>query len=134
MSDAVNTQTQLDDGVRHIIAITNESDGTGESDVKKIDISAITAKHAHTVVGVNIDRIVGQVGGFNYVTLEWDATTDDNIAVLMPGSFDYDYLGTVGPLIDPQSSGFTGDVFLTTDGAINGAAYNILIECTVRYQ
>jgi len=134
MVDTVDTQTILSDGRKHIIRITNESDGTGESNVSKIDVSGLTAKNGYTVIGVNIDRISGQVGGFNYVTLRWDATTDDEIAVLAPGSFDLDYWRSGGSLVDPRSTGTTGDVFLTTDGAIDGASYNILIECTIRYQ
>ena len=134
MTDAVNTLTQLSDGRKHIIQITNESDGTGESAVKKIDISALTQKNGYTAEGLDIDRITGQVGGFNYITLYWDATTDDEIAVLAPGNFDYQYFRDFGPLRDPQSSGFTGDIMLTTDGPVNGASYNIVLECTLRYQ
>jgi len=134
MVDTVDTITLLSDTHVHKIRLTNESDGTGESNVNKINISGLSAKHGYVVSGVDIERIYGQVGQFNYVVLRWDATTDDEIQVMAPGSFDFDYLGTTGPLRDPQSAGFTGDVFLTTDGAINGASYNIVIEARVRYQ
>lgn len=134
MADKVDTITLLDNGNKHIVRLTNESDGNGEANVNKIDISAITGKHGYVVSGVDIERIYGQVGQFNYVVLRWDATTDDEIIVLPPGSFDYDFLRTTGPLRDPQSAGFSGDVFLTTDGAIDGASYSIVIEARVRYQ
>ena len=42
MADTVDTRT-LEDGLRnHIVRLTNISDGTGESDVIKVNISGLT--------------------------------------------------------------------------------------------
>jgi len=104
MADQVDTITQVDDGRRLIIRLTNESDGNGETDVKKIDMSALaTATHHYLPIrAVDIIRCNGLISGFNYVVLRWDATTDDEILVLGPGSFDFDYR-EVGP---PEESAF----------------------------
>ena len=52
MADAVTSQTLLDTEKKSIFKFTNISDGTGESDVKKIDVSTLTwAKHTITLSG-----------------------------------------------------------------------------------
>ena len=52
MADAVTSQTLLDTEKKAIFKFTNISDGTGESDVKKIDVSTLTwAKHTITLSG-----------------------------------------------------------------------------------
>jgi len=131
MADTVDTLTLLDNGIHHHIRITNESDGTGESAVVKIDMSGITAFGNEVIKAVDVDRIFGMVGGFNYVVLEWDASTNDEIVVLAPGTFDFDFRDQ-GGLRNPLSASATGDIQLTTDGAIDGAAYTITIEGRIR--
>ena len=52
MADAVTSQTLLDTEKKCIFKFTNISDGNGESDVKKIDVSTLTwAKHTITLSG-----------------------------------------------------------------------------------
>ena len=41
MADTVTSQTIQDGGRTAILKFTNESDGTGESSVKKVDVSAL---------------------------------------------------------------------------------------------
>lgn len=130
MADTVDVKVlrnPLSQGGRHyVVRCTNESDGTGESGVAKIDISALTLGSVNAApTYCTIDRIVGHVSGFNYVVLRWDHTTDDEIAVLR-GNFDLDWTD-VGGQTDPKTSGGTGDVLLTTDGAFDGASYDITI-------
>lgn len=105
--------------------ITNESDGTGEVAVTKIDISTFTDPFKKTAAYTTIDRIEYSVWGFNYVVLYWDATADDEIAVLKgQGSLDWT---AFGGKTDPRSSGSTGDIKLTTDGGADGSGYDITI-------
>ena len=40
MADTVTTQTIQDGGKTAVLKFTNESDGSGESSVKKVDVSA----------------------------------------------------------------------------------------------
>lgn len=139
MVDTVDTVELISDGRVHYARFTNESDGTGESNVVKVDMSELTTSPSHnkTLIAVDVMRCFGQVGGFNYVTLRYDATTDDEIVVLPPGSFDHDWndvrRGT-GGLRNPLSAGVTGDIMFTTDGAIDGASYSVTLECHLRYR
>ena len=56
MADAVTSQTILDDGGKNLIMkFTNISDGTGESAVAKIDVSALTKS---AVTGQACSRVV----------------------------------------------------------------------------
>lgn len=131
MADTVHTHV-LFDGERHYaVQLTCESDGTGESAVQKVDISTLDAPRnpedgsTTPCTYTNIDKIVYQVNGFNSVSLDWDHTTDDNIAILSGNGW-IDYT-KYGGNTDPQSAGGTGDILLTSNGAISGASYNIVI-------
>lgn len=131
MADTVNTQVVFTGNRRYVVRLTNESDGTGESAVTKVDISTLTAPSGKAgapgtaATYTAIDKIEYQVNGFNYVKLAWDHTTDDEIAILSGnGCID---AKAFGGIVDPKSTGGTGDILLTTDGAIDGASYDITI-------
>ena len=76
MADTVTSQTILDTPYRLVMKFTNVSDGTGESAVQKVDVSAFTAgEQGATCTGVTIDRIYFVNDGMK-VQILWDATTD----------------------------------------------------------
>ena len=125
MADTVDSLVLQSKGKHHIVRLTNVSDGTGESDVVKVDVSTLTNSNGVTVTRTRVKEIFWNIQGFTSVRLEWDATTDDEIAVLSGSG--YLDLHSVGGMLDPQSTGFTGDILLTTAGAINGATYTILL-------
>lgn len=125
MADTVNTQVIRDGGRRYVVHLTNESDGTGESAVSKIDISGINTPDGSTPTYTVVERVDGVVVGSGRVVLEWDHTTNDEIAVCA-GSFFHDWSES-GGLVDPQSSGGTGDIVLTTSGFASGDGYDITI-------
>jgi hypothetical protein len=57
MADAVTSQTIQDGEKRAILKFTNASDGTGESAVKKVDVSALaTNSRGQTCTEVSIAR------------------------------------------------------------------------------
>lgn len=123
MADTVNSNVIVSNSQRYHIQITNESDGTGESAVVKIDKSTLTTRDGVEPKALDLLWIDFQVNGFNYIVLEWDHTTNDEISVLAGnGHRDYKISGGIR---DPISAGATGDVVLTTDGPINGASYDI---------
>lgn len=125
MTDVVATKLVGDFKRYNIYHFTNESDGTGESGVTKLDISGITDPNGATCTYTAIDRIEFSVWGFNYVVLKWDHSTDDMIAVLFgQGVMDF---SDIGGKVDPRSSGGTGDILLTTDGGADGSGYNIVL-------
>ena len=126
MADTVNTQILRNDGDWYVVRLTNESDGTGESNVVKVDISGLTNTNSKTVTYTSVYYIEYSVNVFNYVVLRWDHTTDDEIAVLRgTGCID---LRSVGGQVDPKTTGGTGDILLTTDGLTDGASYDITLH------
>lgn len=126
MPDTVTSQVVRDDqNGYYAVHLTNASDGTGESNVNKIDVSTLTAGNGSAATYTTIKRIVGNVWGMNYVRLHWDATTDTTIAILKD-SFDFDW-SMEGGITDPRGTGTTGDVLLTTNGATSGGGYDITI-------
>ena len=123
MVDTVNSNVLFSDSRRYHIQITNESDGTGESAVAKINKSALSDVNGIEPKALDLIWVNYQVNGFNYIVLEWDHTTNDEILVLS-GNGERDFKSSHS-LKDPISAGSTGDVVLTTDGAIDGASYDI---------
>ena len=63
MADAVTSQTLLDTEKKAIFKFTNISDGSGEANVKKIDVSTLTwAKHTLTLSGASTEKFkIGEV-------------------------------------------------------------------------
>jgi len=130
MADTVDSLVQFSGTRKYVIRLTNISDGTGESGVIKVDISTLTNGKGIAPTALNVESIQWSIQGFSSVRLHWDHTTDDEIAVLGAGNGFKDYT-QAGALKDPRSTGGTGDILLTTAGAISGATYDILLTCVL---
>lgn len=126
MTDTVTTEYVYDGQRRKALHLTNISDGTGESGVAKVDLSAITFNNGVVPTYSTIDLIDYNIQGMSSVRLYWDHTTDDEIAILPSGNGTIDF-AAAGGKTDPKSSGGTGDVLLTTNGQVSGGTYDILI-------
>lgn len=122
MGDAVSTRSIQNDDLYYIGVFTNLSDGTGESDVKKIDISALTPAPK----SLTIEEIWYSVSGMA-VVIEFDATTDET-ALVLQGTGHMD-LTSIGGIKDSRASGYTGDVFFTTSGHTAADSYTIILKC-----
>ena len=128
MADTVTTQTIADtSGVKFVAKLTNFSDGTGETLVKKIDASELTFMSedgnrtiARVYYSINVsDSKSG-------VELIWDGTTQST-ALFLSGNGFMDFR-TDGNSI-PNSAGTpTGDVLLSTKSFASGDNYTIIIE------
>ncbi len=125
MVDTVDTKVISATKRKYAARFYNYSDGTGETTVTKLDISTITGLTGGPVLYTVIDEIKWDVQGFSSVRLWWDHTTDDEIAVLS-GQGIVNYHG-LGGLVDPQTSGGTGDILLSTAGTTAGSSYDITI-------
>ena len=77
MADAVTSTTLSDSDRSAVVQLTNLSDGTGESAVTKIDVSALAPKSTDGTpcTGVRLAKIVYSTFGMS-VKLLWDATTN----------------------------------------------------------
>ena len=134
MADAV-TKTTVEDGPkRALIYCTNTSDGTGESAVVKVDVSALSSLQDGTAcTGVRIQKIVFSNVGMG-VKLLWDASTDV-IAVELPADYSdtLDYSDMSGLPNVAASGGKTGDIQLTTIGHSSGDTYSVVLHCLKQY-
>lgn len=121
MADAVTSQTIIDGDKNVVMKFTNLSDGTGESAVKKVDVSALNGAPTE----VRIKKVHYSVAGM-VATLLWDADTDVPIMDLQgDGSFD---AREFGGLQNNAGTGVTGDINLTTTGHTSGDSYTIILE------
>lgn len=126
MVDAVSSQTIIDSARNAVMKFTNLSDGTGESAVTKVDVSALNG----APTAVKIEKIHYNVQGM-VATLLWDADTDVRCADLAgDGCFDF---SSFGGLTNNGGAGVTGDVKLTTTGHTSGDSYTIVLEMVKDY-
>ena len=137
MADAVTSQTIIDTEKRVVMKFTNLSDGNGESAVKKVDVSELTAHPDGTACSqVTIDQIWYDIGGMR-VALEWNATTNVVAAVLggsaaagnVSGYMDFRSFGG----IKNNASSPTGDIDFTTSGHTNLDHYTVILEMRKQY-
>ena len=128
MADTVTTQTIADtQGVKFVAKLTNFSDGTGESLVKKIDASELTfmtedgnRKIAKIWYSVNVSDTKSAV------ELVWDGETNSTAAILSGNGY-WD-LRTAGNEITNNATTPTGDVLLSTKNFALGDNYTIIVE------
>ena len=132
MADAVTSQTLQDGDKSVVMKFTNISDGSGESAVKKVDVSALQTQSGSgaSCTGVTIDCIWYECSGMS-VDLLWDASTDV-IAWTLSGYGYFDFR-SAGPLINNASSP-TGDIMFTTTGAGSGDRYAVMLKMTKSYE
>jgi len=129
MADTVSTNS-ISTGTKTVVRqFTNISDGTGETDVVKLDISGLTGPDGTSAPSkIKILEVEWAIQGFNYIKLSYDRDTDVTACVL-PAGAGYKNFSRVGGIPDTGSGG-TGDLLLTT----NGGAANSTYDITVRIQ
>ena len=127
MADTVSTQTLTDTtGVKFAVKMTNFSDGTGETVVKKVDASATTFMTEDG--NRKISKIFYSINTANpksAVELIWDGT-ENATAVLLSGQGFWD-LRADGNEITNNATTPTGDVLLSTKNFAIGDNYTILV-------
>ena len=138
MADAVTSQTLVDGDKTAVIKLTNISDGTGVSSVKKIDVSALNANsNGDACTRVSITQVWYDVGGLR-AALEFDASSNV-VGLVLGGSA---AAGTTMGYMDFRSfngiknnagSGITGDIDLTTHGHTAHDHYTIILELSKSY-
>ena len=131
MADAVTSQTIQDGDRVAVMKFTNISDGSGETAVTKVDVSALQAESGtgKACAGVTIQQIWYDCSGMT-VDILWDASSDA-ICWTLSGYGFYDFR-QAGPLTNNASSP-TGDVNFTTTGASSGDRYTIMVALRKSY-
>jgi|TARA_B100000085_G_scaffold45456_3_gene38667 hypothetical protein len=135
MADTVTSQT-IQDGERvAIMKFTNVSDGTGESAVKKVDVSALAnSSQGKACTSVKVAKIWWACRGMG-VNIEFDASTNVLITGLPADSTGDEYYSDVFTGIPNNAgSGKTGDIDFTTVGHSSGDTYSIILELVKDYE
>lgn len=132
MADAVATQVLVDGPRRAILKFTNVSDGTGETDVVKVDVSTLSSYQGNPCTSVSVNKLDAVTAGMG-LNMLWDATTD--VLILTLGSDDFvtfDF-SRFGGLTNNAGAGKTGDILFTTLGASSGDRYTVVMEVLKNY-
>ena len=133
MADTVTSQTIQDGERKAVLKFTNISDGSGESAVKKVDVSALASNSSGTAcTEVGVSKIWWQCVGMGVELLN-DATTDTLIIGLSPDSNGMHDYSSFSGIPNDSGSGKTGDIMFTTIGASNGDTYTVILELLKTY-
>ena len=133
MADTVTSQTIIDGERNCVMKFTNVSDGTGESAVAKVDVSALDANAAGTACSeVRVMRISHAVVGMS-VQLFFNASTNVLLVELAESSNGHMDFGDFGGIPNNAGSGKNGDILFTTKGHSSGDTYSIVLEMVKVY-
>ena len=138
MADAVTSQTIEDGGKNLVMKFTNISDGTGESAVAKIDVSALDSNPS---TGASCSRVVLQRIWFSNFgmgfKLYWNATTNVFICQAPKDWTDtWDFTDssiTLPGIPNNAGGGVNGDLLLTTNDHTSGDTYSIIVWANKHY-
>jgi hypothetical protein len=133
MADAVTTQTIIDGERNCVMKFTNVSDGSGESAVAKVDVSALAANaNGKACSEVRIQRISHAIVGMS-VQLFFNASTNVLAMELAESSNGHMDFKDFGGIPNNAGSGKNGDILFTTKGHSSGDTYSITLEMTKVY-
>ena len=135
MADTVNTIVTFSGRNYYAVQLNNQSDGTGESAVTKIDKSTLIGPNGKEPSHLVIEEITYDINGFEGVKLYGDtsAAGTDLVGVNLSGSGYRDFRPQGGLKITNVDG--TGDLILSTVSTGAGAAgdsYSINIKCRLK--
>jgi len=139
MADTVKVITIFEDDINLVVKLTGVSDGTGEANVKKVDITTVIVnEYGKQPSGFNLEQLRWAIQGYTNINLIFDRTaTPATVAVLCASGYD-DYRGLqrgtrnmqrLAGLADPNMAAGDGkgSLLLTSVGAVAGATYDITV-------
>ena len=125
MADTVTTQVLVSGSRKYVVKLTCISDGSGETNVVKVDKSTLVLANGQEPSKFSIEEIQWSITGFSYVKLSGDRTSDTTLAIIGPGN-GYLNFRAVSGVVDTGSGG-TGDILLSSGSAAAGATYDITL-------
>lgn len=133
MADTVASQTIFDGERIAIMKFTCTSDGTGETNVVKVNPSSLTASASGgACTGVSILKITALTHGLE-VQMNWKATTPVIIETIpQNNSYTQDY-SAIGGLTNNAGTGKDGAITFTTVDASAGDRYTVVLEMQKSY-
>ena len=127
MADAVTNLTTQQDTTSLYIHLTCISDATGETAAIKVTKANLVGITGAAPLKLSISIVRWAVQGFTSVRLLFDHAVDDVGMVLSGNGYDEFTAGNAA-ILDPASAGGTGDLLLTSVGAVAGATYDITLR------
>jgi hypothetical protein len=133
MADAVGSQTLFDGERKAIMKFTNTSDGTGETNVVKVNPASLTPSGAGGACDrVTITKITALTHGME-VQLKWKASTPVVIETIpQNNSYTQDF-EKIGGLTNNAGTGVDGAITFTTLDASAGDTYTVVLEMVKHY-
>ena len=133
MADAVGSQTLFDGERKAIMKFTNTSDGTGETNVVKVNPASLTPSNAGGACDrVTITKITALTHGME-VQLKWKASTPVVIETIpQNNSYQQDF-EKIGGLTNNAGTGVDGAITFTTLDATAGDTYTVVLEMVKHY-
>ncbi len=133
MADLVASQTLLDGERLFIGKYTNFSDGTGETNAVKVNVSALAPSAAgKACTGVKINKIWISTHGLEIRVL-WAATTPLTAWMVPQNSIYQMDFSTFGGLTNNAGTGVYGNITFTTSDQSVGDMYAVVLECIKTY-
>lgn len=126
MADAVATQILFQGDKVLVMKFTNASDGTGETNVVKVNVATLASYKGTPCVGVQIDKIYGLTHGME-VRLLWEASTNVTILTFPQNNAQTMDFNEFGGLDNNAGAGKTGNILFSTLDASAGDAYTIIL-------
>lgn len=133
MADAVTSQTLMDGERMAIMKFTNISDGTGESAVTKVNVSALNPNAwGKACNGVTVTKITSVCHGME-VRMYWDATTDVPFFLsTINTNYENDF-SSIGGISNNAGAGKNGNIVFSTADQTNGDTYTVVLEMVKSY-
>lgn len=127
MANVTAAQILVDGDKNVVVHCTGVLDTSDVASTTVIDVSALAPAAADLI----IESLQWSVGGALQVLLWWDATTDDLLYALSESGVAE--FSCCSGLRNPRSTGWTGDINLSTIGYSAGTvAYSVTIVATKR--
>ena len=133
MADAVTSQTLMDGERLAIMKFTNISDGTGESAVTKVNVSALNPNSwGKACNGVTVTKITSVCHGME-VRMYWDASTDVPFFLsTINTNYENDF-SNIGGIPNNSGTGKNGNIVFSTADATAGDTYTVVLEMVKSY-
>jgi hypothetical protein len=134
MADAVGSQTLFDGERVAIMKFTNTSDGTGETNVVKVNPALLTPSGSGggACDAVTITKITGLTHGME-VQLKWKASTPVVIETIPQNNAYQQDFSAIGGLTNNAGTGKDGAITFTTLDATAGDTYTVVLEMVKHY-
>jgi len=113
---------------RYVKMLTNISDATGETNVRKITVADHLTTEGKQATKLVLEKISCIGYGLTSIVLNFDVASKE-VAAVLPDTYEVVFPG--GGVSTSDEEG-TGDLLLTTNGAASGSSYALIITYRVK--